>query len=143
VISVLTLDLKRPVGRADRTLMYESGEVMISGLNFMTRSADVGIPRITGTLYPVQGSFSGIDYEKKSACDFDIEIHMKDSPEFMEKINSLEAKDRRSLLLEDLPGDTNSKEYHVYTDAYRDNFFKKRIEGMNKGYQGPMQLRTR
>ena len=139
---MLTLDLKRPGGRADGTLIYESGKVVISGLDFMTTSADVGVRRITGTLYPVQGSFSDIDYEKKSACAFDIEIHMKDSPEFMERINSLEAKDWRPLLLEDLPGDADPKEYHVYTDpeeyhmytdAYRDKVLKKRIDSVGNG----------
>ncbi|RYN19876.1 hypothetical protein AA0121_g3343 [Alternaria tenuissima] len=141
-VSVLTLDLKRPGGRADGTLMYRSGATMISRLNFMARTADVGVRRITGTLYPVQGSFSDIDYEKKSACAFDIEIHMKDSPEFMERINSLEAKDWRPLLLEHLPGDTDPKEYHVYTDpeeyhmytdAYRDKVLKKRIDSVGNG----------
>jgi hypothetical protein len=139
---VLTLDLKRPGGRADGTLMYRSGAITISRLNFMARTADVGVRRITGTLYPVQGSFSDIDYEKKSACAFDIEIHMKDSPEFMERINSLEAKDWRPLLLDDLPGDTDPKEYHVYTDpeeyhmytdAYRDKVLKKRIDSVGNG----------
>ena len=136
---MLTLDLKRPGGRADGTLMYRSGATMISRLNFMARTADVGVRRITGTLYPVQGSFSDIDYEKKSACAFDIEIHTKNSPEFMERINSLEAKDWQSVLLDGLTGENDPEEYHVYTQAYHD----KRIEGIIKKYPGPVQLRTR
>ncbi|CAN9243721.1 unnamed protein product [Alternaria alternata] len=123
--------------------MYESGKVMIPGLDFMTTSTNVGVRRITGTLYPVQGSFSDIDYEKKSACGLNIEIHMKNSPEFMERINSLEAKDWRSLLLDNITGESDPEEYHVYTQACHDKIRKKRIEGIINKYQGPVQQRTR
>lgn len=90
---MLTLDLKRPGGRADGTLMYRSGAIMISRLNFMARTADVGVRRITGTFYSVEGSSSSINHEKKPAYDLNIEVYMKNSPEFMERINSIEAKD--------------------------------------------------
>ena len=51
----------------------------------------------------------------------------------MERINSLEAKDWRPLLLEHLPGDTDPEEYHMYTDAYRDKVLKKRIDSVGNG----------
>lgn len=138
-----TLQCKRPGGRADGTLIYESGKVVISGLDFMTTSADVGVRRITGTFYPVQGSSSSINHEKKPAYNFNIEVHMKNSPKFMERINSIEAKDWRSLLLDDITGESDPEEYDEYTEAYRDKVMKKRVDGIIKKYQGSVQLRTR